>query len=1310
MFDIDFYLASTDVFLTVTTEKRAKLHYKHIGRKYNYLGSEQEFWKLYPEFDYKFYISNYSDIDHFTLHQAMHHYHNHGKMEGRICSQNKLDNNLKKLNVILENDMEEKNMNTVSIKNNIHFNILIRTSNRRNYFEKCVNSILNQEYENYQIYVSYDDDKSLKYLDKYSFINLIKTEKTNEDFFYNNHCNVLLDSIKKDKNEWIIFLDDDDMFVRFNVLGEITKYIENDNSFIYWKYMRPDKIIFDEKTKKELIYGKISTCSACFCSIHKDTAKWKIKRGGDYSFFKDLVDNNNLDIIYVNHIFTKTIHHRFISQNGEQKIEHINEKTKKEQIKSEIQELNQNDPNVKYFDEEFYQKTYSDLNNVKHLFNHYCSHGIKEKRITFDYTKLELNEDTIKLIFNEYFDSSLVKLISLQKRTYIAEICGKKYEFVVKTMNKLLYDIETTMVNLSQIFDHMSDEINIIIPVWKRRPLLLQCIKSLRKYIKSTLFLVSNKKDLDFMIENKYNYLITINKPLGRKRNNGVKYLLENYKSKYIMLFDSDDCLSRLYIKNSIQTIELHKYDMIGTDIQYLDINGDLYRRQFNFRKCIKLGFPSNNFTFGSGRIYTFNILQELDGNLYDSMLSKALDRTSLINLLKCNAYIGCNRRMPIYSYYDSKTHISDFDKMEIDSDIFLINIDLDFYKNLYLNSKRLSKDKLKRHWELCGWANDYLCDKTLLSKIYPKFDWEFYLHNNHDLNTYDKYFATCHFWSHGCFEDRLYHKLDHINIKKSKFDFKDMKEIDKSITQCYISKSLNIGKQVFKNYGFSKYVSLTKPTLFIGLYDDLDISTLKLHKGKKYVAWGGTDSDLRFKRRIKNMEFIKTLKNISHYAISVDIYERLLHNGIESELIFLNSIDESLFKKLDKLGKSIYVYNGNSHNNKLVYGQNFIDKVMKSLPEYNYIVSSRNYVPYEEMPEIYQKCFIGLRLTKHDGNANTVREMSKIGLPVVHNGMYNTLKWENELDVIRWILISDMDRISKNNQIDCSKWRNINNNNLKVIYEQLSLFIKLLRTYDKILVVCSEYPGFGGAATHSYKMIKYLRKLGVNIKGLFYTQHKCEFEFDDYIDIIRDEQLQYYLDDVYSDIDLVILRNFVPYEVELKFDDIWFMIPGIFVPGLDKKYEKVNNEKYIHKKILNSVSKCRLNFCNSYHTTTILEKFVEKDIRTLYFGLIPYIGEYINECKDKREYDIGVIVSDFTRKVKNIDSICNDLGDENVVFIGKNSKMYEKDNISCYELLHPDKVIEFIKKIRTIKINSNYESCSNVMLEALFNGCKIST
>ena len=55
-------------------------------------------------------------------------------------------------------------------------------------------------------------------------------------------------------------------------------------------------------------------------------------------------------------------------------------------------------------------------------------------------------------------------------------------------------------------------------------------------------------------------------------------------------------------------------------------------------------------------------------------------------------------------------------------------------------------------------------------------------------------------------------------------------------------------------------------------------------------------------------------------------------------------------------------------------------------------------------MFNIYSSCFIGLRLTSKDGNANMVQEMQAMGIPVIHNHSKYGLKWKTVVDVINII------------------------------------------------------------------------------------------------------------------------------------------------------------------------------------------------------------------------------------------------------------------------------------------------------------------
>ena len=222
---------------------------------------------------------------------------------------------------------------------------------------------------------------------------------------------------------------------------------------------------------------------------------------------------------------------------------------------------------------------------------------------------------------------------------------------------------------------------------------------------------------------------------------------------------------------------------------------------------------------------------------------------------------------------------------------------------------------------------------------------------------------------------------------------------------QVHISKSLNHLKSRFcKKYNLNTYNSVTKPSLFFGIYNKEDIEKIKNHRSEIYIIWGGTDIDLEIRHRYDNFKKLDLNKIKLNYSISEDISNRLTKLNLNFERIKLNLVDKVLFKKLNSFGKCIFIYNGFSTGNENLYGKNIYEQVVKKLPQYKYIFSNTLNLPYEKMPEIYSKCFIGLRLTKKDGNANMVQEMLQMGIPIIHNGDYNTIKWSSASSVIESI------------------------------------------------------------------------------------------------------------------------------------------------------------------------------------------------------------------------------------------------------------------------------------------------------------------
>ena len=219
-----------------------------------------------------------------------------------------------------------------------------------------------------------------------------------------------------------------------------------------------------------------------------------------------------------------------------------------------------------------------------------------------------------------------------------------------------------------------------------------------------------------------------------------------------------------------------------------------------------------------------------------------------------------------------------------------------------------------------------------------------------------------------------------------------------------YVSDALEHLKERFQRFYLKKEYHYSDICLFFGMYSVKDIEILRRHRGYKFLIWGGTDCNWNYREQVNRLEIIKNIHDLYHIAISKDIQERLSLKNIESIFLELDLVDKELFKPISKKGDSIFIYNGFIKGNEYIYGKRIYMEVVKRLPMFKFIYSNELNLPYEEMPKIYGECFIGLRLTEHDGNANMVQEMKAMNIPVVHNLSDYGLKWESVNDIIRYI------------------------------------------------------------------------------------------------------------------------------------------------------------------------------------------------------------------------------------------------------------------------------------------------------------------
>lgn len=219
-----------------------------------------------------------------------------------------------------------------------------------------------------------------------------------------------------------------------------------------------------------------------------------------------------------------------------------------------------------------------------------------------------------------------------------------------------------------------------------------------------------------------------------------------------------------------------------------------------------------------------------------------------------------------------------------------------------------------------------------------------------------------------------------------------------------YVSEALNHFKERFQRFYLKNDYHDSDICVFFGMYSGKDIEILRRHRGYKFLIWGGTDCNWNYRDRVKNLDIIKNIPDLYHVAISKDIQERLRLKNIESIFFDLDLVDKELFKSCSNKGDSIFIYNGFTKGKEYIYGEKIYTEVVKKLPMFKFIYSNELNLPHEEMPKVYAKCFIGLRLTEHDGNANMVQEMKAMNIPVVHNQSDYGLKWNRVDDIVGYI------------------------------------------------------------------------------------------------------------------------------------------------------------------------------------------------------------------------------------------------------------------------------------------------------------------
>jgi hypothetical protein len=174
-------------------------------------------------------------------------------------------------------------------------NVLVRTSNRPRFFEKCYKSIRSQYYRNINLIVSCDDKETRQYVSSYAIDTIVGFKRSEETeavkkvfvpenpskpFPANEYFNEMMD---KTNEGFIIYLDDDDIFTCPEAVSTIVEQIDHEDQMIFWRVQFPGYLVPDDKYfGKPPVCCQIDTASFAFHTRYKRFALWDAFSLGDF--------------------------------------------------------------------------------------------------------------------------------------------------------------------------------------------------------------------------------------------------------------------------------------------------------------------------------------------------------------------------------------------------------------------------------------------------------------------------------------------------------------------------------------------------------------------------------------------------------------------------------------------------------------------------------------------------------------------------------------------------------------------------------------------------------------------------------------------------------------------------------------------------------------------------------------------------------------------------------------------------------------------------------------------------------------------
>lgn len=279
------------------------------------------------------------------------------------------------------------------------------------------------------------------------------------------------------------------------------------------------------------------------------------------------------------------------------------------------------------------------------------------------------------------------------------------------------------------------------------------------------------------------------------------------------------------------------------------------------------------------------------------------------------------------------------------------------------------------------------------------------------------------------------------------------------------------------------------------------------------------------------------------------------------------------------------------------------------------------------------------------------------------------------------------------------------------------------------IVVSSTQYPGYGGAATNAYAIIKFLRSKDFNVVGVFF-HNTLEVNYDpDNIGGIFIYSPKYDESKVVKDTfgylktnpTLCLAKN---YKAPLFCKKIFKCYTVYLVSGINHFrlfYSNMSaisflNPNFVNTHILRDEvetnTKCDSIVVNSHLTHKIFSKIYPEFMHKLREPVDTTVCIKKIDEKYIKTIDIVLICSNFKRAAKNNLFLYDVLRNQafhkySKVIIGNNSDIFKKiPNTTCYPLQKQKDCLRFMAKSKVLLHPSFFDSNSNTIREAYHHGC----